>query len=532
MSTNNILDSWPSTYKPRINQLTALNWISKQKAKYLILECPVGSGKSDSGITFSRYIGNRTNNGDSYILTPQRILQQQYVDSFSSNKLVNLSSLFGKGNYTCDNKNTSCAVGSIIKPRCSSCPYSAARDAAKLASNTVLNYKLALTTFKHTDTFSPRKLVIMDECHTLESHLVNFDIVSIQEWFSTKYTLPFKKQKSMEDALSWIKNYYKDALYDKIQELESDIIPIQEKSGSELTSRDIKKIQDIEYFAKHACDINLLLNCTQEYIDQNYVLVSDLVSFQFKRLYGSYTFDHLIKPMGTQFLFMSSTILNKDEFCADLGIPVNETAFLSIDSDFPVKNRPIYYMPQMKMNYKWNDTNQSANRKQMISSIILLCKSHGDESGIIHTGNFAVAKWLVDELSNNIPQIIFHHNPDIDTDRTEVIDGFLRCKQPGILISPSSTEGLDLKYNLGKFAIFAKVPYGYLGDQWIKKRMEISNEWYRRQAMTNIIQGCGRIVRADDDSGTVYILDGCFGYLMQQSRDIIPQWWKDSYIEI
>jgi Rad3-related DNA helicase len=59
--------------------------------------------------------------------------------------------------------------------------------------------------------------------------------------------------------------------------------------------------------------------------------------------------------------------------------------------------------------------------------------------------------------------------------------------------------------------------------------MEMSMEWYQRRAITHIIQGGGRIVRALDDDGIVYILDESFGYLYRQTYNIIPQWWKDSY---
>ena len=68
-----------------------------------------------------------------------------------------------------------------------------------------------------------------------------------------------------------------------------------------------------------------------------------------------------------------------------------------------------------------------------------------------------------------------------------------------VLISPSLTEGLDLKEDLGRFSIFVKVPYPFLGDEWVKRRLELSDEWYQRQAFQNIVQGGGRVVRTPDD---------------------------------
>ena len=68
-----------------------------------------------------------------------------------------------------------------------------------------------------------------------------------------------------------------------------------------------------------------------------------------------------------------------------------------------------------------------------------------------------------------------------------------------------------------------------MGDQWIKKRMEISPEWYQRQTLINIIQGGGRVVRSETDSGVVYIVDASFGYLYKSAHHMIPRWWKDAY---
>ena len=165
----------------------------------------------------------------------------------------------------------------------------------------------------------------------------------------------------------------------------------------------------------------------------------------------------------------------------------------------------------------------------MVNKVLEILEMHKDDSGIIHTGNFAIASWLVEEIELAAPQKIFHHNPESGDDRGAVIDAFQAYKQPSILISPSITEGLDLKDDLARFAIITKVPFGFLGDQWIKRRMELSKEWYQRRALIDIIQGSGRIVRSTEDWGNTYILDASFRYLFQQVHESVPTWWKDAY---
>jgi Rad3-related DNA helicase len=168
----------------------------------------------------------------------------------------------------------------------------------------------------------------------------------------------------------------------------------------------------------------------------------------------------------------------------------------------------------------------------MIAKIIEICKSHESDSGVIHTGSFQIANWLVNELTDKIPHKIVHHNPDSDFTRDEVINEFMANDNavPTILISPSITEGLDLKEDKGRFSIIAKVPFPYLGDSWVKRRMELSKEWYSRQAMIGIIQATGRVVRSKEDWGYNYILDESFGMLSKMYSKNIPKWFKDSIL--
>lgn len=525
---NNILNYWPTPeFTPRPNQTKALEWIEQQDAKYIILELPVGSGKSILGLNLSRYLNQ--GQGSSFILTPQRILQDQYEHDFASKGKKFLASLHGKGNYKCKSKGTSCNIGTIVKPRCTDCPFVEAKKQAKEASNTVLNYKLALTSFSYTETFRKRGLMIMDEAHTLERHLVDFDSVDITYARCKRYNINFKIQTNIEAAIKWVKDTYMPKIEDILDDLEVDNEYLYEKSGADITRKELNILKEIDELSGHVTEVLEMTVRNIDYVNDNFVLVHDKIMFQFKRVTGSYSFRKILEPMASKFLFMSSTILNKTAFCCDLGIDPDDTAFLSLESDFPVEKRPIYYMPIMKMNASWNKPENAADRKLMIQRIIELLEIHKDESGVLHTANYQVAMWLVKELRANIGHNIYHHNPDDDIKRNDAISGFTETTIPAILISPSCTEGLDLKDDLARFAMIVKTPFGYLGDQWIKKRMEMSNEWYRRRAMTDIIQGGGRIVRSDEDEGTVYILDGSFAYLYTQSMGMVPKWWKDSY---
>ena len=530
----NILGKWPFPYQPRQNQIDALEWLAEQKAKYLLLEAPVGSGKSNIGLTLSRYLGSSDRNpkgvrpGNSFILTPQRILQEQYERSVKDVKNIYMASFYGKGNYECKKKNTACDIGNIMKkPKCHYCPFQEAKRIAQQAADTVLNYKLALTSFAYTKTFGKRSLMILDECHTLEQHLVDFDAFKVLEGRCKKYGVPFKTHKLLQDALEWVILEYVTPMRDACMALERECEPLFDRDAKTLTKTELRKIRELTSLQDHVDEAVEMALRPPEVVEREFVLVWDKTSFQFKRLLGKYSFNKIVNPKAKKFLFMSSTILDKEGFCEDLGLPEEDTAFLSLPSEFDIKNRPVTYMPQTKMNVSWKKEENKDGRLKMLAAIEKLSEMHSDESGIIHTGNFEIAKWLVENLS--VSQKIYHHNPGLGDDRNSVITAFQGDPKPSILISPSSTEGLDLKDNLGRFAIFAKIPFGHLGDQWIKRRQEMSNEWYQRRALIDIIQGGGRIVRSDTDHGSVYILDQSWAYLYKCTLKMLPRWWKDAY---
>ena len=526
-----IMTYWPFEYPPRKSQETALKWLQEQTAKYLIIEAPVGSGKSNLGITYSMFLHqiNPDYKGDAFIITPQKILQEQYMSSFVDEKEIAIKTLYGKSNYRCESKGMSCEVGNIISPKCPNCPHARARNQVVKSPHAVLNYRLALTAFAYTTVFKRRSLMILDECHNLESNLVDFDALQISEWKCKRYNIDWKRCKTVSEARTWIRDIYLPKIMNALDNLRVECDEIADRDADEITKTDTKKLKRYKELENHVDEVSIMSVRTDGYINENFVLVHDTTMFEFKRITGAYSFNNIIKPKAERFLFMSSTILDKRGFCNDLGIPENETAFLSVDSEFPVANRPIFYMPQTKMNVSWNSPEREPSRKAMLAKLNELLTKHKGEKGIIHTGNFKIAEWVVKELGKLKSHTLYHHNPSSEIDRDTAINNFLNDEAPSILISPSCTEGLDLKYDLGRFAIFVKCPFGNLGDQWIKRRMELSGAWYRRRALIDIIQGGGRIVRSEDDIGTVYILDQSFGYLFTQTSHMIPSWWKESY---
>jgi len=527
---NNMFDSWNRVlpeYEPRRSQIAVMDWINglDPAIKHVLIEVPVGGGKSPLALAYSAYVSGGM--GNSFILTPQKTLQRQYETSFNRSLLA---SFYGKGNYTCEQKNTTCDVGSDISPECSDCPAKLARDVALASPNVVMNYNLALSYFSYASLAIPKRdLMVFDEAHTLESNLINFSAVTFSEQKAKRYNAGrVPSPRSMKEAIDWIQKKYVPSLESFLSKLKKQVAEIEEKNRGSLTKEEVQIVKTAFSTADHLIQVMKLIDTPLATLENNYVLVCEKSGFIFKHLYGKNNFKSIILPKADRFLYMSSTILDKEGFCSDLGIDPREAAMISIDSEFPVENRQVIYAPTAKMNYGWNTPERSFGRQQMIKKINHICKYHKDESGVIHTGSFQISQWLLDNIKTD--HKIIHHNPMYDITRDDAIEEFIQLseKQPTLLISPSVTEGLDLINDKGRFGIIVKMPYPFLGDMWVKKRMELSKQWYNRQTITGVIQACGRVVRSKDDWGVVYILDECFEGLYNQTKKIIPIWWKNA----
>ena len=87
-----------------------------------------------------------------------------------------------------------------------------------------------------------------------------------------------------------------------------------------------------------------------------------------------------------------------------------------------------------------------------------------NEKGIIHCHSYKVASYIKNNIRNS--RILIHGSDNRDT----ILEKHKKSRKPTVLISPSMTEGVDLKGELSRFQIICKVPYPYLGDKLIKKR--------------------------------------------------------------
>lgn len=145
--------------------------------KYIIIEAPVGAGKSAIAHTVAFHFNN------AYILVATKLLQDQYNQEFN-----NIAVIKGKGNYMCKYKKIQCNLADCIynpaiSAKCKEsncCPFITAKQQASESSVTVTSYAYFFTWLNNSSTdFYPRKVLICDEAHLFAQHIINWATITL-----------------------------------------------------------------------------------------------------------------------------------------------------------------------------------------------------------------------------------------------------------------------------------------------------------------------------------------------------------------
>jgi len=146
----------------------------------------------------------------------------------------------------------------------------------------------------------------------------------------------------------------------------------------------------------------------------------------------------------------------------------------------------------------------------------------GTTRGIVHSVSYKNANYVLENSRHKgrmkIPT----------SDEMRKIKEVLSTADDMILVSPAMIEGVDLEGDLSRFQIFIKIPYLFLGDIWIRKRMEYSRKWYEKETINHLVQGSGRSVRSEDDYAMTFILDGNFRRLYKTNKELFPVWYQSA----
>jgi Rad3-related DNA helicase len=554
--------------------------------KNIVLEAPTGSGKSIIAYIVSAYMADnhkskildhKSDPYRTYLTTSLKVLMDQYDKEFGKTKRVAV--IKGNDNYTCHLNNKPYTQGMCHSsskkqsslPCAKDCSYLNARAKARAHSITLSNFHYLLLEFDFVKKMGSRDLFIADEAHDVESIMMDYCAVtwdknninrlnslidkmnftpgypwsSCREYINTDNKIIDKvdlnrlvrdiKEKNYDEDLENIKTKALIPLRAKVTEvimiceeaIKREIESLEHEGYSDnkvadfLDKKGFGKLRtEMVFFARLRCKISNFFDDVEkaEWIVNVNRIDNEIDGFEVKPVTVGFLTKESLTRMGNHRLFMSATICGFERFCNNIGLPLDETIFIEVPHSFPVENRPFVYIPIETMSAE-KMRNSFSN---IVKSVDVLLDNHKNEKGIIHSVSYYNANQLKNSSKHSKRFLI----PNSEN-KSFVLKEFYNSKNK-ILVSPSIIEGLDLKDDLSRFQCFIKVPFLYLGDKQIKRRLEIDPDWYSYQAILSIIQGTGRSVRSETDTAVTYMLDKSFGRLLRDYDEYFPDSFKET----
>ena len=541
----------------------------KSGFKYIFLEAPAGFGKSPVAIALARYLGS------SNICTATKDLQAQYSRDFPFIREVK-----GKSNFICIIKDEmgldeTCNYGPCLKDDGYDCIYKTKLGDYKVqgegtkyetveldhfaekkyidrlksrsriiqldwkpchyyhqkwtalkSSHTIYNYKYFLSDLFYSNSMQKRQLLVLDEAHTVESEVADFKSFTVFNegitGFLPKLSIPYENEYDIETWIAFGTELREKLLIfiDKasaILEKNIEQYPFTEKNLIDAITKEKNLTTVIEDMRTNK-DNWIVTNVEKTANNQlRKVLVTPIdVSSYFKD----------ILDKGSISLFMSATILSKDYLCKIGGIKSDQVKFIRVhESNFPLKNRPIYLMNVAWLNAK--TMNQSL--PAIANAVNNIMTTHKNEKGIIHTTSYSQLRFIKENISKENAIRLIETGSKFD--RNEMLEKHYKSSKPTVIISPSLYLGVDLKDNLSRFQIIVKVPYADLTDRKISVMKQRDPNWYIWNAILKLVQAYGRSIRSKEDFANTYILDSSITFLLKQAKEMSPKWFSDAIIQ-
>lgn len=243
-------------------------------------------------------------------------------------------------------------------------------------------------------------------------------------------------------------------------------------------------------------------------------------------------------------LLMSGTWVSHEVAAEELGLDLHgiDYRYIETENQWDKKRMPIMSLlgASVTKNNKGKPWNEQECWDRLVDNVCTAIDKHRKERVIIHSVSFELGKCLGDELALIYKGRVIVHGGDSEKinefgdlvattsgqDKTRCLREY-KEKDDGILISPSIEMGVDLPNELCRGVIFAKCPWGDLGNRQVSKRKDQGQSgwrWYMVQAARKLMQGAFRGCRWKGDWCRIWLVDEQFDRLL--GTPIVYQWFK------
>jgi Rad3-related DNA helicase len=522
-----MLDAFPSdTFRGNQEQtLGDIQEAFRAGNDVVLVQAPTGSGKS----LLARAVAgcantprdSKTGPYGAYYTTPQ---VSQLEEVRNDPLLDDIAVLSGSSNYSCILNEPDEQGTPVPKAKCNReddfecdllhrCPYYNQRQETldSLISGMTLAYFLETA---YGDAFPKRDVVVIDEAHGVPDWAeiyatVELGVRTVPNWSKTA---PSSEIETLDDAVDYVTELTTtlDGWYEKLKR-RSALSEDEALAYNQLQ----KLVPDLNWFLDTAIDDSPITWVPSHNTRDNILKLKPLRPQRF--------LETALWDRGDSFLLLSATLLNKNAFCARVGLDADDVAMVEVPHTFPLENRPLVDITQGEMTYE----EREQTIPKIADAISTLLSKHESEKGLIHCHSYDIQSALVSRVQQDGwgSRIRDHksHNRDHQLER------WIASDRPEVFFSVKMEEALDLKYDLCRWQVLCKAPYENTSDPVVSHQLENEDRWgwYYRTALRTIIQACGRIVRADDDYGVTYIADESILDVFDRAQHDMPDWFQD-----
>ncbi len=506
--------------------------------KFIVLEAPVGFGKSAVAAALCRYLGS------AHILTSTKQLQDQYASDFG------FPVVKGKSNFRC------CVpTAEGVRPQCNRgrcevdwkladcphylsfdqydrhragacngnskcehmgrlCPYYEQKWDGFREPVTVCNYPFFLSELKFAGDIPHRRLLVCDEVHDLEKQMVGFASFALRRSVLQRYRgEPAIPDRGLENPAAWL-----DVLTSVRDMLDGFY---EGHAGDESAQDRLASCRD-------------LLEALQRFMDDLKADPANWVVNSVRRAPGGSVEEVVFQPVvvggytrqlflsADSVLMMSATVFPKKMLCETLGMEEKDMCYVGVgESAFPVENRPIYALNTAQL----NRASMESSFASLAGVVDEIMNRHAGQRGVIHTTSYQQVNYLIQHVSEANRERLVTTEGGFERSSLLRIHG---STGGSVLISPSLFQGVDLKDDMSRFQVIVKVPYPDLSERRTAVKLRRDAGWYDWQTALRLVQTYGRSVRSETDHAVTYVLDSNFTRFVGAHRGLFPAYFLEA----